>query len=207
MFCCLPIYSSAETNAPLLLNQETDSVESLLKRLDLMIRAKRAQAEQYRIDGVENRLRMNQCVSNGDKTGATHYCIEARKSDHYYAQDLKQSSNILEASRKIRDAIVNLEVGKNLSASNLTMEQLQKEMSVEKLKTIMDTFRDRVFDVNQQSEQLSQTFDLSQEDVNAEVEQLFERQLYLPSIPNQNLNQNSNRDLNQIEKRLILKTE
>lgn len=182
---------------------ENNSVETLLKKLELMLRAKRAQAEQYRIDGVENRLRMNHCVTQGDKTGAKHYCIEARKSDHYYEQELKQSANIQEAYRKMKQAIVNLEIAKSLSASNVTLEQLQKEMPTEKLDEIMDAFRDNVFEVDQQSKTLSENsiFDssLNEEDVEAEVEQLFLKQLELPSVPTTNILKGGNKT--------VLKTE
>ena len=174
-------------------------METLLKKLDLMLRAKRAQAEQYRIDGVENRLRMNHCVTQGDKTGAKHYCIEARKSDHYYEQELKQSANIQEAYRKMKQAIVNLEIGKSLSASNVTLEQLQKEMPTEKLDEIMDAFRDHVFEVDQQSKTLSEDSSLNEEDVEAEVEQLFLKQLELPSVPTTNILKGANKT--------VLKTE
>lgn len=201
MLCCfsfLSPYSSDTT--PLLKNEiENNSVETLLKKLDLMLRAKRAQAEQYRIDGVENRLRMNHCVTQDNKTGAKHYCIEARKSDHYYEQELKQSANIQEAYRKMKQAIVNLEIAKSLSASNVTLEQLQKEMPTEKLDEIMDAFRDNVFEVDQQSKTLSEDFNSNQEDVEAEVEQLFLKQLELPSVPTTDILKGGNK--------IILKTE
>lgn len=201
--CCfsfLSPYSETNTNTPLLKNEiENNSVETLLKKLELMLRAKRAQAEQYRIDGMENRLRMNHCVTQGDKTGAKHYCIEARKSDHYYEQELKQSANIQEAYRKMKQAIVNLEIAKSLSASNVTLEQLQKEMPTEKLDEIMDAFRDNVFEVDHQSKTLSEDFNSNQEDVEAEVEQLFLKQLELPSVPTTNILKGGNK--------IILKTE
>jgi hypothetical protein len=183
MFCCFP---SGNLRDPLIQKEDNnESVEFLLKRLDLMVRAKRAQAEQYRIDEVENRLRMKSCAKNEDKTGANHYCIERRKSEHYYAQALKQSANLQEAHRQIKNALVNLEVAKNLSASNVTLEELQKEMPTERLDEIMDAFRDKTFEVNQQSSILSQNddFDLNQEDVEAEVEQLFLANLSLPNVP------------------------
>lgn len=187
MFCCFGPFRpyGPEAKTPLLEESASDSVESLLKRLNLMIRVKRAQSDQYRVDALENRSRMKQSATQMDRTGSTHYCIEARKSDHYYAQALKQSSNLQDVYRTIHNAVVNLEIAKNLSASTLTLDELQKEMPTERLGEIMDTFRDRAFDVDQQSNILAQNddFDLNQEDVDAEVAQLFAINLDLPNVP------------------------
>lgn len=149
-----------------------------------MVRKKRAEAEQYRIDGIENRMRMKVCIENADKTGARHYLIEARKSDYYYEQDLKQSANMTDVKRKLNHAIVNLEMAKNMSASNVTLEQLQEAMPLEKIDEIMDTFRDQCSEVDESSRALARQDEasyLDQEEIETQLEELFLN--VLPSVP------------------------
>lgn len=193
MHCCIPWLSLNNIKTPLLQGdqQEDDSLESLLKRLERRVRTQTLQAEQYRNDQIENRLRAENCAKKGDKIGARHYLEEARKSAHYYDAELKQKSNVQEVHRKLREAIVNAETVKNISATNMTLAQLQKEMPTERIEEIMDALQDHAITTNQQSEILAGPGVYEDvDDLNAEVETLME--LTLPNVPKEDPKQEQN---------------
>jgi len=202
MHCCVSWLSLNNIKTPLLQGDqsEDDSIEALLKRLERRVRTQTLQAEQYRNDQIENRLKAETCAKKGDRVGAKHYLEEARKSAHYYDAELKQKSNVQEVHRKLREAIVNAETVKNISATNMTLAQLQKEMPTERIEDIMDALQDHTITTNQQSEILSSPIlNEDTDDLNAEVETLME--LNLPNVPQSNQTE-------QISKKAqILKTE
>jgi hypothetical protein len=189
MNCCLPWLSF--TREPLLGkdSKEENSVETLMERLQRRIRAQTLQAEQHRNDQMEHGLRAESCAKKSDRIGARHYLAEAQKAGFYYDLELKQKSNLQEIHRKLREAVINAETIKHLSAASLTLEQLHKEMPLEKLDDIMDSLQDGMIQTNQQSEILS--FRLNDEDVDAELEDLMERknqEVLLPNVPTNTLN-------------------
>ena len=170
------------------MKEEESSVETLMERLQRRIRAQTLQAEQHRNDQIEHGLRAESCAKKADRIGARHYLAEAQKAGFYYDLELKQKSNLQEIHRKLREAVINAETIKHLSAASLTLEQLQKEMPLEKLDDIMDSLQDGLIQTNQQSEILS--FRLNEQDVDAELDDLMERknqEVLLPNVPTNTL--------------------
>lgn len=185
--CCLP---SADRSLEPLLNQkeqQSNTVETLMHGLQRRIRAQALQAEQYHNDQMEHNLRAEACAKKKDRVGAKHYLEEAHKAAYYYDLELKQKSNLQEVHRRLREAVINAETVKHLSAASLTLEQLQKESPLEKLDDIMDSLQDGMIQTKQQSEILS--FNLNEQDVDAELDDLMEKSvtLALPSVPNTNI--------------------
>jgi preprotein translocase subunit SecD len=155
--------------------------------LQRRIRAQALQAEQYHNDQMEHNLRAEACAKKKDRVGAKHYLEEAHKAAYYYDLELKQKSNLQEVHRRLREAVINAETVKHLSAASLTLEQLQKESPLEKLDDIMDSLQDGMIQTKQQSEILS--FNLNEQDVDAELDDLMEKSVTvaLPSVPNTNI--------------------
>lgn len=182
--CCLP-FANRWSTEPLLNQKEGLSVETLMHGLQRRIRAQALQAEQYHNDQMENNLKAEACAKKKDRVGAKHYLEEAHKAAYYYDLELKQKSNLQEVHRRLRDAVINAETVKHLSAASLTLEQLQKETPLEKLDDIMDSLQDGMIQTRQQSEALS--FNIDEEDVDAELDNLMESTLALPNVPNTNI--------------------
>lgn len=185
--CCLP---SADRSLEPLLNQkeqQSNTVETLMHGLQRRIRAQALQAEQYHNDQMEHNLRAEACAKKKDRVGAKHYLEEAHKAAYYYDLELKQKSNLQEVHRRLREAVINAETVKHLSAASLTLEQLQKESPLEKLDDIMDSLQDGMIQTKQQSEILS--FNLNEQDVDAELHDLMEKSetVALPNVPNTNI--------------------
>lgn len=186
MKCCFP-WSIGERSVRLLGGEEEeeereDSVETLLNRLQRRVRTLELEAAQSQTDQIENGLRAEACAAKNDPVGTKHYLLEARKSAHYYDLQLKQKSNCSDVYRKLREAMVNVETGKSFRAATMTLEDLQKEMPQAKLDDIMDALTDHAITVNQQSESLSNPL-VDDQDVEAEVRELLERKIQLPSVP------------------------
>lgn len=118
-------------------------------------------------------MRAGACARDENLKGCRHYVEEARKSDYYYELELKHAANTKEMARKLREAMVNAETAKNLSAANTTLEQLQQAMPLHQLDDIMDAFQDNSLLVKQQSEALAAPFELDDADVEAELEELM----------------------------------
>jgi hypothetical protein len=166
--------------------EEKNSVEHLMDKLQRRIRTQMLQAEQYRNDQIEHRLRAEACAKKKDAVGAKHYLIEAQKAGFYYDLELKQKSNMQEIHRRLREAVINAETIKHLSAASLTLEELHKQMPLEKLDDIMDSLQDGMIQTKQQSEILS--FNLNEEDVDAELDDLMDKKLEsLPDVPTTNI--------------------
>lgn len=189
MKCCFP-WSIREGSVRLLGGGEeetNDSVETLLNRLQRRVRTLELEAAQSQTDQIENGLRAEACAAKNDPVGTKHYLLEARKSVHYYDLQLKQKSNCSDVYRKLKEAMVNVETGKSFRAASMTLEDLQREMPQAKLDDIMDALTDHAITVNQQSERLgtdfSNGFDVDDQDVEAEVRELLERKIQLPSVP------------------------
>lgn len=185
--CCLP---SADRSLEPLLNQkeqQSNTVETLMHGLQRRIRAQALQAEQYHNDQMEHNLRAEACAKKKDRVGAKHYLEEAHKAAYYYDLELKQKSNLQEVHRRLREAVINAETVKHLSAASLTLEQLQKESPLEKLDDIMDSLQDGMIQTKQQSEILS--FNLNEQDVDVELHDLMEKSetVALPNVPNTNI--------------------
>lgn len=191
MKCCFPwsFARGGEGSIHLLGGGEEDredSVETLLNRLQRRVRTLELEAAQSQTDQIENGLKAETCAAKNDFSGTKHYLLEARKSAHYYDLQLKQKSNCSDVYRKLREAMVNVETGKSFRAASMTLDDLQKEMPQAKLDDIMDALTDHAITVNQQSESLSNplsTFDVDEKDVEAEVRELLERKIQLPSVP------------------------
>lgn len=185
MKCCFP-WSIGERSVRLLGGEEEeereDSVETLLNRLQRRVRTLELEAAQSQTDQIENGLKAETCAAKNDSAGTKHYLLEARKSAHYYDLQLKQKSNCSDVYRKLREAMVNVETGKSFRAATMTLEDLQKEMPQAKLDDIMDALTDHAITVNQQSESLSNPL-VDDQDVEAEVRELLERKIQLPSVP------------------------
>lgn len=171
-----------ETDTPLLSSEKEDSVETLLNRFRQKERTLMLQSEQSRSDEIEHRLKAERCATKGDAVGARHYLGEAIKSAYYYDSELKQKENVTMVYRKLREAVINAETVKSFSAANMTLEQLQKEIPLEKLDDIMETLTDNTITVRQQSETLATPFILDTKDVDAELKELFDR-VKLPDVP------------------------
>lgn len=189
MFCTncfrVPWFITAATTTPLLSTESVESVETLLQRLHKRATTLNLQAQQYYTQSEEARLSAHACAKKGDRRGARHHLEEARKADYYYDQELKHLSNTKEIARKLREAMVNAETVRNMSAANTTLEQLQQAMPLHALDDIMDAFQDNSLMVKQQSEILSaQPFDVNGEDVDAELETLMANAVKLPEAPN-----------------------
>lgn len=154
-----------------------------MERLHRRVSTQYLQSQQYCNQMEENQLRAEACAKRGNAIGVAHYVREARKAEYYYGMELKHMANTSDMVRKLREAMVNAETIKNMSAANTTLEQLKQAMPLHQLDDIMDAFQDNSLIVKQQSDALAQPFELEEEDVDAEVQELMAKAVKLPDVP------------------------
>ncbi len=127
------------------------------------------QAQQYAVDANK-------------KTEVTHYIqlarLERAQSVRYYNTRLQVESVIM----TLGDAMQNYASIKHLSSASATLEQLlDANPSSKPLEDIVDRWRDHVDLVKEQSSELATTNTEDAVDVGAEVAQLIENALQLPT--------------------------
>lgn len=183
MRCCLP---SSYDLQPLLLAQENVDTEDqnaliILDGLRELLRALTLQSVFTKRTEIEECKKMHLCITclEPDKIGARHHLVNSKRLLIKYESQLQRKSNLEIVIEKLEESITNVALTKKLSGASLTLKQLVD--ATQDSGQLMDGIQNSMAILNDQTDKLSQSQMIDNDDIDAELSQLMCASM--PSVP------------------------